>query len=212
MDKKKLKAMLLQDLASLLTNDGFEKRVVGQSIRRKTQDGRVSIHLSFIDHPEDFDVTADFGIRFNDVEDITNEIDSSILPILIKKGVTSTLGAELGNMSIGKQKRWTIENEEDVEIAVREIYLDLQSVFFPFIKKYATKEHVFELAIKDDKEANTFWITAYDRAKRAIVLAEILQKDDETRSDLIRKKEELLRSMENPHLDWFLDFAERFKR
>lgn len=119
MDKKKLKAMLLHGLAELLEDYGFKRRITDQSFYKKTADGKVSIHLAFINHSEDFDVTVDFAIRFNDVEDILNEIDNSFLPFPTKKGETYTLGAELGNITGEGQKRWTIENEEDVATANR---------------------------------------------------------------------------------------------
>lgn len=209
MDKKKLKAMLLHGLADLLADHGFKKRISAQSFYKKTDDGKVSIHLAFINHIDDFDVTVDFAIRLNDVEDILNEIDHPMTPP--KKLDTYTLGAELGNVTGEGQKRWTIENEEDVKIAMRGIYLEILSVFFPVIEKYTTKESVYELAVKDDEEADIFWGSTYDRARCAIVLAEILQKDTDIRMELIRKNEEHLKNIEDLNLEGFIEFTERFK-
>ncbi|ANU13021.1 hypothetical protein B481_3392 [Planococcus halocryophilus Or1] len=155
MDKKKLKAMLLYGLADLLADHGFKKRITNQSFYKKTEDGKISIHLTSINHFDDFDVTVNFAIRLNDVEDILNEIDHPMTPS--KKRDTYTLGAELGNITEEGQKRWTIENEEDVKIAMREIYSGILSVFFPVIEKYTSKESVYELAIKDQKESRIFW-------------------------------------------------------
>ncbi len=208
MDKKKFKAMLLHGLGDFLADHGFKKRITNQDFYKNTEEGKVSIHLSFINHFDDFDVTVDFAIRLNDVEDILNEIDHSMTPP--KKLDTYTLGAELGNITGEGQKRWTIENEADVKTAIHGIYLDILSVCFPVIEKYTTKESVYELAVKDSEDVNTYWGSTYDRARCAVVLAEILQKDKDTCIELIRKNEEILRKSEDLHLDWFLEFAKRF--
>lgn len=210
MDKKKLKAMLLHGLGDLLADHGFKNRTTAQSFYKKTEDGKVSIHLTFINHSNDFDVTVDFAIRLNDVEDILNAIDDPMIPP--RKLNTYTIGAELGHIIGEGQKRWTIENEANVRIAIREIYLAILSIFFPLIEKYVTKESIYELAVKDGEDGETFWGSTYDRARCAIVLAGILQKGADIRMELVQKNEEHLRSIEDLNLDGFLEFTERFKR
>ena len=58
-----LQATLLESVGTKLATHGFKKRV-GQSFLKGYDWGKAAIHLSFIEHPNDFDVTVDVAIRF----------------------------------------------------------------------------------------------------------------------------------------------------
>jgi ribosomal protein S12 methylthiotransferase accessory factor YcaO len=62
---KDMQRALLEAVGARITALGFDGKPVGQSFLRRIPDGRVSFHLAFVKHPEDFDVVADVGVRFD---------------------------------------------------------------------------------------------------------------------------------------------------
>ncbi len=107
---KELQRALLSSVAEQAAKYGFDKRPRGQTFYKKTTFGRLAFGLSFIRHKTDFDVTVHVAIRFDELEDLINE-DSSLLSEAEKRN-TFSLGAELGNISEGRQKRWTVASPD----------------------------------------------------------------------------------------------------
>ena len=68
----------------------------------KFDKGKISMHLAFIDHPEDFHVTVDVGIRFDELENMKNQWDEGLT--IKEKKETYTIGVELGNLVHREQK------------------------------------------------------------------------------------------------------------
>jgi len=101
MTLKLLRAGLLNRLAELLKPQGYRKRE--QSFHRESCLVRLSFHVEFINHAQDFDVTADVAIRHHAVEELLGS----------GKDV-ATIGAELGNIAGVGQHRWTLRVEADV--------------------------------------------------------------------------------------------------
>ncbi|WP_433958671.1 hypothetical protein [Cytobacillus horneckiae] len=207
MNKKELKAKLFKQLALLLTEEGFGKRIYGQSIKKPIDNGTATIHLAFINHVDDFDVTVDAGIRFDELENMKNE--SNLLLTSKEKARTSSIGVELGNISIGKPKRWTIKSEGNIDLVTQSIFEDIKLVLLPFIEKYSCPEKVFELCIKDDSEAKLICPLDDKRAINAVGLAIILKKEDEL-NELIQKKKKYLEEKQDMGLSMYLGFIEKY--
>ena len=167
----------MKNMAILLSKDGFVKRSYGQSIRKPIENGMVSIHFSFINHEDNFDITVDVGIRFNELEHMKNE-DVTYLTTK-EKSNTFTIGAELGNMCIGQQKRWRVYSIDDIDLVTSSMYEDIKNVLFPFIEKYSSRENAFDLCKKDDLEANLYCAFDDERAINAVAFAIILNKEDQ---------------------------------
>ncbi len=72
MNKKELKLKLLQGLGEALKENGYKTRTTQQDLVKKFDKGKIGIHLAFINHLEDFDVTVDVGIRFDELENMKN--------------------------------------------------------------------------------------------------------------------------------------------
>src|SRR5437867_11840937 len=106
MKTKELKEDLLNSLGKRVEAYGFAMKAREQSLYKRTPFGRLALHLSFIPHRADFDATADVAVRFDALEDLVNE-GNDLLSKAEKKG-TFSLGADLGNISEGKQRRWTV--------------------------------------------------------------------------------------------------------
>ena len=99
-------------------------------------DGHVwSVHLSYIKHDTEFDVTVDIGIRFDNVEEMLNR-DRGHLSDREKKN-TFTVGVEMGNLVCGQPKRWNIQSTEDIEPTAAAIGTQVQDIAMPFFSEYS---------------------------------------------------------------------------
>src|SRR5260221_2799057 len=109
---KQLKAKLFNKVRDFLTEHGFKANQAQQAFYLSKPCGYLCLHLAFIRCVEGMEVAMDMAIRFNDVQDLLNE-DNPDLPEESKKR-QATLGCEVGNLTEGEPKRWTITKEEDI--------------------------------------------------------------------------------------------------
>ncbi|WP_242245282.1 hypothetical protein [Bacillus cereus group sp. BfR-BA-01330] len=180
MNKKELKLKLLQGLGEELKEDGYKIRITQQDLVKKFDKGKIGIHLAFINHPEDFDVTVDVGIRFDELENMKNQWD---------EGLTS------------KEKK-----ETDILPVTIDILKEVKQYFIPYIYKYVYTENVFDLCVRDDDEAGLIG-TIFDgtRAQNAIGLALLLNKE-EMLERIIEKKKKYLKKRDKFQLELFENF------
>ncbi|MCG1021478.1 hypothetical protein [Sutcliffiella horikoshii] len=206
---KQLKYALLQDLSERLNMHSFEKRVIGQSVIKKMEKGLISIHLMYIEHQEDLDVTVDFGIRFDEVESM-GHMGNALLTKKEKKG-TFTIGAELGNVRDGRQRRWTIIREGDIPAIAESMFQSIKTVILPLIDRYLEKEAVYNLCLRDDEKAVLLCPINYKRAINAVALAVIMKKDLDVISLIIKQKQDYLRKQDEFGLEIFNSFIENLE-
>ena len=201
MDKKQIKKIVLEKVADHLVIFGFEK-IHGQGIWKSIDGGRAMVHLGFIDHVNDFDLTVSVSIRFDALEELIN---ADIVQLKTKeKSMTSSIGVELGNLIEGQQKRWSIYSESDIEPAVRGICHIIDEAAIPYIEKYKNMETTYQIMLRDDRE--TFNLTTFHhrRAMNAIGLAKLLGKKN------IREIGEAKRQFLSERNDYGLDMFNRF--
>lgn len=204
MNKKELKLKLLQNLGESLKEDGYKVRITQQSFVKKFDKGKISMHLAFIDHPEDFHVTVDVGIRFDELENMKNQWDEGLT--IKEKKETYTIGVELGNLVHKEQKRWCVEKETDILPVTIDILKEIKQYFIPYIDKYVDIENVFDLCVRDDDEAALLGTTFEGyRAPNAIGLALLLNKE-EMLEQIIEKKKEYLKKRDKFQLELFENF------
>ncbi|HFK1511382.1 MULTISPECIES: hypothetical protein [Bacillus cereus group] len=204
MNKKELKLKLLQNLGESLKEDGYKVRITQQSFVKKFDKGKISMHLAFIDHPEDFHVTVDVGIRFDELENMKNQWDEGLT--IKEKKETYTIGVELGNLVHREQKRWCVEKEADILPVTIDILKEIKQYFIPYIDKYVDIENVFDLCVRDDDEAALLGTTFEGyRAQNAIGLALLLNKE-EMLEQIIEKKKEYLKTRDKFQLELFENF------
>ncbi|MCC2497591.1 hypothetical protein [Bacillus paranthracis] len=204
MNKKELKLKLLQNLGESLKEDGYKVRITQQSFVKKFDKGKISMHLAFIDHPEDFHVTVDVGIRFDELENMKNQWDEGLT--IKEKKETYTIGIELGNLVHREQKRWCVEKETDILPVTIDILKEIKQYFIPYIDKYVDIENVFDLCVRDDDEAALLGTTFEGyRAQNAIGLALLLNKE-EMLEQIIEKKKGYLKTRDKFQLELFENF------
>jgi hypothetical protein len=201
---QELQKQLLQAVGNRISKLGFSQRPVGQSFYRPARAGRAALHLGFINRLTDFDVTADVAVRIDAVEDLVNS-DAPGLSAK-EKGRTFTLGAELGNLGDGRQRRWTVSNINHVDSVARGIVEYFESVGVPFIERCSNLEAVLYVLAGHDKEAWLYAPIHGHRCKTVAALARIL--GDADRFDrVVMNCEEFLRSRNDPDLSTFQAFV-----
>lgn len=202
---KEHRVALLKQLSERLVQIGFDKKIHGQSLWKFIEHGRASVHLSFINHVTDFDITVDVSIRIDRVEDMANA-SNKLLKDREKK-MTYTIGTEIGNFINGRQKRWTIDKVEDIGPVCDDIFKCVMEVAVPYIDKYSELENIYEVLLRDDKEGWRHSPIHYRRAIGAVAMARLLGKSDY--QDVIDEKTRFLKEREDSGLPFFLHFISK---
>ncbi len=206
---KILQKELLSQLSNKIVEYGFDKKIRGQSFFKPINDGRAVLHFSFIDHKDEFDVTIDVAIRFNALENLINK--ENRLLSKKEKDETCSLGVELGNLSQGKPRRWSIKNQVDIDSAVKEMTLFIKEIGLPYISEYSDLKQALSILSKDTPGA---WIHAPihgERAKRAVGLAFLLNESEKLKS-LINSKSAFLAERKDFGLASFNIFISHLKK
>lgn len=201
---KELQQELLRKVGMALANLGFDSKQQGQAFYSATPFGWTAFHLSFIPHEVDFDVTADIGIRFDQVECIINE-ENSLLSNAEKKR-TATMGAELGNIATGQPMRWRVASREDVNSVVEASTLAFEKVGLPYIAKYSNIEAAQAIMLRDDPTA---WLNSphhQSRLKRGVAIT-FLMRDDAMLEKVIKDCCLHLQRRRDPMLKQFEEFV-----
>ena len=199
-----LKHMLVDAVASAIAASGFTKHG-GQEFQKRYEWGCAEIHLSFIEHDHDFDVTVDVGIRFDAVEDLVHR--NNKLLTAKEKANTFSMGGELGNLMEGKPVRWTVASEVDVSNVAEEIWERIADTAIPYVEQYGDMNRAIEILSSEERAA---WIHSPihgERAKRAVALA-ILLRDDRQAHCLINAKLTFLRARKDYGLADFEAFVD----
>jgi hypothetical protein len=210
--RKELQESLLRELAALLAKRGFEFKPRTQEFHASRPDGSVFFHLSFVPHPADFNVIADVAVRFNAVEDLLNE--GRLHLSNGEKKLTCTIGCELGQLSGGMQRRWTIASDADIREAAASIYAAFESIGVPFIEQYSDLPTLLAVLSRNDKLAWLLSPSHSGRYKTVLAVAYLLGKYDEIES-LIAQSEAYLGSLNfhnsKKEFDDFQRFAARIR-
>ena len=126
---------LLMGLADQIGTFGFNPKVLGQSFHQVVPTGKWEFHISFIAHKIDFDLTADVAVRVNAIEDLVNEYDTKLTTAEKRKSMT--LGGELGSISEGVPRRWTVSSVEDIPAVCDRVIEAFQRIGLPFLQKHS---------------------------------------------------------------------------
>jgi hypothetical protein len=114
-------------------------------------------------------VTAHVGVRFDELEELVREFES----MASTKDIFS-LGAELGNIGEGRQKRWTVANAADVKAVARSIMDGFSKIGLPYLEKYSEMQTALEALSGDDQSAWLHQPFHDARSMRALGLAFLL--------------------------------------
>jgi hypothetical protein len=153
------------------------------------------VHLSFIEHEHDVDVTADVAVRFDAVEELVHR--SNKLLTKKEKAATFTLGAELGNLESGEPHRVSLAADSDVEQAAEHLVSKIETVGLPYLEQYSQPESAYNLLARDDRDVWVHSPIHAERAKRACALLAVMCRHSEIEA-LGRQKLSFLESVRDP--------------
>ncbi|MCS0320534.1 hypothetical protein [Vibrio diabolicus] len=204
MSIKSIQKKLLADLGEKLSVFGFNMKPKKQSYYRPTNNGWDCVHISFIDHDSDFDVTLDIAIRFNDVENLVNSNNEMLTSK--EKSETSTLGVEIGNLSMNERLRWKVSSQEQLPTVIDSILKEYKTSGEEYFSKYSSLESVHKLLSSDEKIVWKHCPFHATRAKKAIAIAYLLGQSDI--KDQINHKKQFLEDIKDFGLPSFLSFIE----
>jgi len=201
---------LLLELGERLIPLGFDPKAKGQSFYRKFDGGRHALHIGFIRHPHDLDITANVAVRFDAIEELVSEFRPQHSFAPKKMPTTWTLGCELGNLAGEGQHRWNIADKTDVVKAADGVIEKFRAIGLPYLERFSSLEMVLQVLSGDDKAA---WLHSaiHDcRAMRAIAAAYVLDRKQEC-LELISKKTQFLEQRNNFGLNGFSEMTEALK-
>ena len=194
---------LFQKIQAGLAEHGFEFKRKIKYFHKIIPGGCWSVGIGYIKHTEDFDVTMNVSGRIDTLQKLIHGNEDS-------DDCSFSFGAELGNISEGKQKRWTVTSQEDIDSVAVAMLEAFVQIGLPYLKRYSDMENALEAFSGDDRAAWLHSPVHGARAKRAIGLAFILNKRDLFVA-LAEQKTAFLKGRNDFDLQSFLDFKRKLE-
>lgn len=188
---------------------GFPEKPSGQSFIRSIPGGKWAFHVSFIPHTGDFDLTVEFAVRINEIEDLVNQYDSTRDPKY--KPRSMTLGVELGNLSQGRPQRWSVSAIEDIPPVCDELVKAFERIGMPFLQAHSDGAAAYRALVSTDPKDLLLSPILGPRYMRAVAATYLF--GDATRlSDLCEEYELKLLNAEDDSLEDFRALCQGLRR
>jgi hypothetical protein len=200
MTPKELKAWqetLLSTIGTKLRQYGLDKRK-DQSFYKKEPFGRATFHVSFINHQNDFDVTGDVAVRFDQTEEMADPDSKD----------SHTIGAELGNLKEGRQKRWTVTCVDDIPLIADAAVKAFAEIGLPYVEEFSDQARALDVLSGDGPDSWLHSPLHSARAERAVSMALTL-KGREAAEALAKRKLSFLEQRKDSGLPLFRAFLQR---
>jgi hypothetical protein len=182
---------------------GFNPKASGQSFYHVFPAGKWAFHVSFIPHKFDFDLTADVAVRINVIEDLVSEYETKRRPT--ERRQSMTLGGELGNISEGRQHRWTVADLYDIPKICDQVIDKFERIGLQFLRTYSDIVAVQKALTSSDPRDALLCPLPGPRAMRAIASTYILDEASDIAA-LAHRLEAKLVEMEDLYLQDFRAF------
>jgi len=163
-----LRRRVLERLSERMAPAGFRRR--DQSFWKDAGPVALSLHVSFINHADDFDLTADVAVRHHAVEDILNAARRLSARDM---RTTATVGAELGNLAGVGQHRWTVTAEADVDPAIDGVADWFRRIGEPFLQRFSSPAEALRVLDEDGIEARLICPIAATRSQVREILRQL---------------------------------------
>jgi hypothetical protein len=143
-----LQRNVLLTLAGKLAPEGFKAVAARQALTRRRPPGEHVIHVAFIRHAADLDVTIQVAVRLDKLRPVYRAAQLGVEPML---------GAELGNMVDGRPRRWTVAAPPDLDAVGDSIQALCRTFALPWFVETADLTAVYGWLRGDDRRA---WLLA----------------------------------------------------
>jgi hypothetical protein len=166
------KLRVLVKLGQYVKAHGFDPEPADQCFYCPSATGKWVFHIAFMPHQHDFDLTADVAVRNNAIEDLVNQYDSKLSKL--ERRTSMTLGGELGNLSQGRQMRWTIARFSDIPEVCEEVSRTFENVGLPFLQAHSDIETIHRVLTSSDSKDVLVAPLLGPRSMRAVASAYLL--------------------------------------
>jgi hypothetical protein len=152
-------------LRAALARYEFQQTEEYRAFERCLRHARWLLRLGFVTHKDSLDVFVSVSVRLNSLEELLCQVDET------KPCDRYTLGAELGNLTDGRQKRWTLTTQGDLQHVATSIMDTFVINALPYFERYSAIDNAFEVLSRDDRTAWLHCPVHDERAKRAVTAA-----------------------------------------
>ncbi len=202
-NQKALQTCLLKSVGKAIRNLGFRQNLSSQVFHRPTHFGKQSLHLSFIPHKEDLDITADVAIRFDLLEEfLFGFLDTRFLSERDKQN-TFSFGSELGRINAEGQMRWTVVADSDADTESEKIVSCFKRIGLPYLEKYSDMCRVFDVIAVLSRESELLNSVPEKQARNAVALAYLCNKGKDTIEMVVDRMTSYLTPIPNANIDEF---------
>ena len=163
---------ILVSMSERIASLGFDPKWKGQSFYRRHAAGKWVSHVSFIPHKTDFDLTVDVAVRLSAIEDLVNAYDTKMNAI--EKRQSTTLGGELGNLTVGAPVRWNVSSFDDIPTICDEVVNALTDIGLRFLETHSSVEAAYRVLASSDKKDILLAPILGPRYMRAVACAYLL--------------------------------------
>jgi len=179
----------------------------GQAFLKDTPIGKEILHVAFSDYHDKIDISPTIEIRHDKIEKLYDDISGED-----PDTPTATIGISLSKISMKGETNWSINNSTDISLIGDEILEHFWDYGIPVFSKYSSMKELFPVLADDQPSTNIYCIIPHLRAKKALVAAYIEGKTSNQFDDLVDRKVQYLKDIENPYLVEVLDFAFLLRR
>lgn len=203
-NQRRIQEDILKAITSRLAAFDFVANSKRQLFCKVVSAGRHCLHVSFIPHNSDTDITADVAIRIDEVEELLNDLVNNPFKSGPARNRTSfTFGANLGHIAGGGQIRWTVFSDADIHRAADEIASMFFTVGIPYLQRYSDVNQAYDALLAMDNQARLLNAILDKQAVNAVVLAYLRGSHSEF-SVVSGQMADRLRSIPNSNLETFL--------
>lgn len=176
--KTDLEHALLERVSRDLARHGFKLVKAERTWRKKTPAATFAFHLAIVHHPGDFDVLADLAVRLEAaaavLEDALGGRDAAA-----KTVGRFTLGVEIGNLTIGEPRRWTVTAAADIEPVAESLIEAFETIALPYYREFSDPERALAVLSGDSRDSWLHSPLHHIRAIRTMALAFLLGRREE---------------------------------
>ena len=208
---------MLEHLGSRLSASGFQTHIAKQSFKRKTEIGTDTFHIQRSRHFDGMNISADVAIRCDAIEEFLFDLYRGVmrsekLGPEIRKGM-ATLGKGVGDLGPqGRLQMWPVRSTDDAKDVANKLFASYETIAEPyFFRIYTSLETIYDVLKDDDTRRLT--IGGYSTARKTIVAAILLKRDESELSALIRSKTRALEKSvaSDQQIEKFREFLDRLR-
>ena len=136
MKKKQIEDAIYDGLVKILLPFGFKGKKRDYAFRRETSSGFQDCTFSLADYNPVFAFSVNVGLRFDAIEDITNQF-----PPAPQEAAKNSLSVVLGlPYFTGRDGRYEVQSFEEIDDALAELQTAFTTAIFPFLEHCTSLE------------------------------------------------------------------------